>query len=1008
MKYKQKLEKWMFAFFVKKFKVTFLLTFLIAIAWIYSVTEIPKESMPVINLPMVTVNTIYDWIDAKTIDDEITEEIEDSLEDIDGISKYTSTSSEGKSSINITIDNTYDIDEVVSDIEDAVDWVSLPSEVEDPYIRQREFNSTEIFKLVLYAKDGEYSFNGLLAKAETIKKSTEWKTGIKEVAINTNTIFDVRIILDKDKLDILWLTIDNISSSIQNNNVDKPLWSYKIDNKNFDYRFTWEIVEIKDLLSIPVVKWDSIVTVWDISEMELYYWDDIVTKFWKYEDFWYNYISLDYSKYAWDNVFDVAWLAKWLIETELKKSEYKDINFYYTDDKAQDIMDDYSNLVKSAGITIFVVFLTLIFFVWFREATIATLLLPLAFLLSFVVVGYQWQTLNFITNFAFVLSFWIAIDTIIIIVEWASEKLREWFKPKTAILIAIKEFKSPLIIWTLTTLAAFIPILSLPGMMWIMLSLIPNVVFITLISTLLIALFITWTIFIAFSKNKTYYEKNEEREKVRPKEERELLKLEREWKHQLWEKKIPLRDRIFMKYSWVYKKSLKWILSRKRNRIISTLTPVLLLVFVIVTITPNLWFEIFPSWKNDKISMNITAPDWYEPNDMNNEISYLENTLSSTEEIDSYTLSVNSNKISVTMYLTPSEERMREDKRDNDELQKDLTKVVWNELKPNWYNVWVRASKRWRPSSSMPVWIKLVTQNQNNYEKLIEIAEDFENFLLNTSGISETSISASSSLWQIEFKVDESKAALMWVDEKTVMNMVSSAIRWKTVGSYKSSYDDHDIVLMIDDYKENLSPSDIENINLYIWWQTIKAGALITYDIKTSAPNIKRVDWYINVWVEADIVDAKQTQSLQTALNEFASSYNFPDGTTYQEWWENVENEDLINSVIRSVFVAFFLIFAVLVFQFNSFAQPVIILYSVFMALIWVNIWLWITWNPMSMPAWIWFISLMWIVVNDAIVYMDKINRNIDRWMEIVSAITNAWVSRLNPILVTTITTVAW
>jgi len=62
----------------------------------------------------------------------------------------------------------------------------------------------------------------------------------------------------------------------------------------------------------------------------------------------------------------------------------------------------------------------------------------------------------------------------------------------------------------------------------------------------------------------------------------------------------------------------------------------------------------------------------------------------------------------------------------------------------------------------------------------------------------------------------------------------------------------------------------------------------------------------------------------------------------------------------------------------------------------------------MSMPAGIWFISLMWIVVNDAIVYMDKINRNINRWMEMVSAITNAWVSRLNPILVTTITTVAW
>ena len=138
MKYKQELERWMFSFFVKKFKVTILITFLIAILWIYSVIEIPKESDPTVNLPMVTVNTIYEWIDAKTIDDEITEEIETTLVDIDWISNYSSTSSEWKSSINITIDNTYDIDEVLSEIEDAVESVSLPSEAEDPEVKQRD------------------------------------------------------------------------------------------------------------------------------------------------------------------------------------------------------------------------------------------------------------------------------------------------------------------------------------------------------------------------------------------------------------------------------------------------------------------------------------------------------------------------------------------------------------------------------------------------------------------------------------------------------------------------------------------------------------------------------------------------------------------------------------------------------------------------------------------------------------------------------------------------------
>ena len=116
---------------------------------------------------------------------------------------------------------------------------------------------------------------------------------------------------------------------------------------------------------------------------------------------------------------------------------------------------------------------------------------------------------------------------------------------------------------------------------------------------------------------------------------------------------------------------------------------------------------------------------------------------------------------------------------------------------------------------------------------------------------------------------------------------------------------------------------------------------------------------------------------------------------------------ELINSVITGVFLAFFFIFGILVYQFNSYGQPAVILYSVFMSLIWVILGLYITGNPLSMPVGVGFISLMWIVVNDAIVMIDKINKNLSKGMELKTSIVEWAVSRLNPILVTTITTIA-
>jgi multidrug efflux pump subunit AcrB len=116
----------------------------------------------------------------------------------------------------------------------------------------------------------------------------------------------------------------------------------------------------------------------------------------------------------------------------------------------------------------------------------------------------------------------------------------------------------------------------------------------------------------------------------------------------------------------------------------------------------------------------------------------------------------------------------------------------------------------------------------------------------------------------------------------------------------------------------------------------------------------------------------------------------------------------LIQSTIAAFFVSLFLAFAILVYQFNSFSKPAMVLYSIITALLWVNVWLWVTGNPYSMAFAIGFISLIWVVVNTSIFLVDRINHNIEKWVEIKRAIYEAWYARFKPIVISTLTTILW
>jgi len=1024
----KQLEKGFFTFWIENYKVSFLFLFLIVIAGLLAVIQIPKESNPDIEFGIISINTVYTWVNPADIDSIITEEIESEIEDIEWISSITSTSRVGISSITVELENGVSTRDVMTDIKDNIDTISFPEDVEDPSVREISGWSDLLFQALIYS-DQDLDFFTLNSKARQIQNDLEGTAGITEINIGSSwadgsaasdaSDYDIKVLVSKDKIELLWLSIANISNTLRSFNKNTPLWNYKVWDLNYDFRFSGEFDSIWDLENTIVTsQGSSLVRLKDIAQITKEYDESVIRSLWFYNDTWKSYVVLSVNKDAWDNIFTVSSSAKVAIEEYLaSKPWFEWFQVAYSQDLWEIIIEDYKNLWTTAIQTIILVFITIFAFVGLRESLIATILLPLAFFITFIVLNFAGFTLNFLTNFSLVLTLGIAIDTIIVIIEWAAERQKLWYSRKNAIIIAVRDLKSPLISGTMTTLVAFLPMIFLPWILGRFLSYIPITVFITLLAALMLSLTLATALFYKLSSKSKVFERDMRLEETLSDDEKEFLENDRIWKKEVLDNTRSLRGKVLDYLGEYYYTILFKLIDSKKSRLLSITVPFLLLILTFVFLSPRIGFTLFPA--SDEWVINISV-EWENGADEDSYAEYIpqiESVLSSYPEMDVYYISLSGNTISVNVELLDSNIREREWLRDVFTVEEEILDDLLF-LSSDWLLVEVATQANWPPSWP-PVWVKLVATSSSDIDSLKQVAGDFKTFLQNTPGTKNASISSGENPGQFVFRFDNQKLGFSWLNPDDILGEIRIYITWINAWSIASSLEDNDIVVSVWEFDERLNPTDILNlvINTRIW--DVRVGDYASFDFEPGLSSIGREDWNITISANSELNNDILPSEIQPLLIDFAQSYNYPPGISYQAWWENEENAELIFATIQSFLIALFLIFTILVFQFNSFSQPIIILYSVVLALLWVNIWLFVTGNPYSMTFGIWFIALTWVVVNDAIILVDRINRNLDRLVKYAwdkqleikdyeNALVAAGKSRLQPIIVTTLTTLFW
>ncbi|PID87704.1 hypothetical protein CSB07_00070 [Candidatus Gracilibacteria bacterium] len=1019
--------KGFFAFFVTKFRVSFLLIFLILVYGILSLITIPKESSPDIKIGLISIKTPYIGVNPIDIDRSITEKIEKEIKDIDGIKKIKSSSSVGFSSVIAELDNGVISRDVISDIREAIDNISLPEDAETPLISEISSSNELMFEVLLYGNRNKFDNFSLNSKAKKLQSLLEGKYGIVSINIGSADLklrggisdesdYELKVLLSKQKLESLGLNIGNISNIIRSNNKNTPIGNYIVGDLKYDFRFDGELANIEELKNIVIRgNGESFVKLGDIAEFKKEYKTDKTINylgFYNQKD--YNYISLVFNKEKGGSVFKTSKKAKEKLQEIIKNDkDFFGLELKYIKDMSELIKDDYKNLGSTAVTTIILVFITILLFVGFRESLIASFLLPLSFLITFIVLDILGLSLNFLTNFSLVLTLGIAIDTIIVIIEGASERLKLGYSRLNSILLAVYDLKAPLISGTLTTLSAFLPLMFLPGIMGKFLSYIPITVFSTLLAALILSLTVSSTLFLKLSRKQKTFHINESFENMLSEKEREYLAKDRQGKAKKTKNTLNIRERFLDFLGRRYFKLLLKMINSFRARLLSVILPIIFLLITFVLLSPKIGFTLFPATDEGVMDVFIKAKTGTDNSSLEKYVKVINNSLSSYPEVKVFKVSIRGNTIDLYIELFDKLERKEKSMRSLFEIERlvaDDLKV----LKSEGLKVEVETLKN-GPPGVKAVGIKLIASNNKYLDTLKQVSDDFEEYLRGIPGTKNVSTSSEDNPGQFVFKFDKSKLDFVGLVPDDILREVFAYTSGLKAGSIKSEYEDNNIKLLVSDFDKNLSPDDINNLVITTKIGKIRVGDFADYKFMKSLSMINREDGKIIISVEADNTKDFLPSEIQPKLVEFAKNYNYPKGISFEAGGENEENNDLIISTIKSFFIALFLIFTILVFQFNSYSKPIIILYSVVLALLGVNIGLYLTGNPYSMPFGIGFIALTGVVVNDAIILVDRINKNVDRLerhkkdtlkKDYLIAVSSAGKSRLQPIIVTTLTTI--
>lgn len=1011
--------------------------------------SLPRESAPDISIPLVIVSTPYFGVSPEDIETLVTQPIEKEISTIGEVKKLESSSFEGFSVIRAEFESGFDIDEALRKVREKVDKAEpkLPPDCEIPEIIELNFSEFPILSTTISGPVGLVKLKDI---AEDLKDEIEKISGVLEVKINGGMEREVKVDVDVDKLVHYNIRFDDIINSIRDENRNIPGGIIDVNSSSFLVRVPGEfekpyiiediIVKLKD--GYPIYVKDVAKVSYDFKERTTYArlnGNDAV--------------SIDVSKRVGENIIRIADEVKKVFD-EQQKLLPASIKFEITNDQSKEIRDQVKDLENNIFSGLVLVVAVLFFFLGVRNAFFVAVSIPLSMLLTFVVLQALGFTLNFVVLFALILALGMLVDNAIVIIENIYKFLEEGKSLVEAAKLGTAEVAWPVTTSTLTTLAAFMPLLFWPGIVGDFMYYIPATVIITLAASLLVALVINPVIASRFMKlehhsdvpqtltqkilhpfNKvTHFFVDVLLKKV-------LINYEKTVRYALGPVRVP-GQRVHRK-NWLGIGAI--ILFLILEMTIGALVPVWVsLLFsvaggiaIIFIFTNNrlkfIWgtfltllvitevygmfghgVEFFPTTQPPIIYVELETPIGTNLDETNKFSKKFEQNLlkMNNADIKNITTAVGSstnpfdaggstpNKSTITVKYVDYNLR---------EVSSLITTEKLRELLEKKPGVDVKFQLQQNgPPVGLPVNIEI---QGSDFKILGSLADRIKEKIKDVEGLVDLEDNFDEGKPEIRVNIDREKAALYGLNTGLIANTIRTAINGAEASKYRVDEDEYDITVRLAKPQRS-SIGNLQDLKMIFnndqgKTLSVPLSAIAEVTIGKGPGAVRRKDMERVITVSANAAEGYNGNDVLKAVQERLANFNLPPGYSISYTGQSEEQDEASAFLGRAFLIAILLIFMILVIQFNSMSQPLIIMSAVIISLIGVFIGLIVYAMPFGIiMTGIGVISLAGVVVNNNIVLIDYTNVLRKHGLSRREAIVSAGLRRFRPVTLTAITTV--
>ncbi len=1061
----------------------FVITIIILISGLYAYIDVPKESFPEIVIPQIYVGTAYPGNSPTDVEKLITRPLEKEINTITGIDKITSNSAQGFSALDIQF--TFDVtpDEALRKVKDKVDIAmsdpDFPKDLPaDPNVF--ELNITELVPVMNINLSGDFSLDDLKDYAEILEDRIEQLPEISKVDIRGVMDKEVEIQVDYLKAEAMQVSFNDIAGAIQQENVSISGGDILVDEFKRSVQVVGEFSSMKDIEDI-IVKSENLNTVYLRDIATVNFKEKEKESFAR--EYLKPVVTLDIIKRAGTNLIEASNKINAIIDHAKENELPASLSVSITNDQSDQIRSQVDELQNSIIFGVILVVGVLLFFLGLRNALFVGIAIPLSMFMSFMVLYSMGITFNIMVLFSLVLALGMLVDNGIVVIENIYRLMDEkGMSAFDAARYGVGEVAWPIIASTATTLAAFIPLAIWPGIFGEFMKYLPITLIIVLSSSLFVALVINPVFTVVFMKVGEpiirYKKVNlisgllagfgllfifgsfaAQTETADP-----LMGL-RIFGNILLVAGIlgflnayiltPATKRFqrgfLPRLESAYERFLSWVLGGRRPWFFFFGTGVLfVLSFVLLgAFTPKV--EFFPSNEPQYLNIFIEKPIGTSIDATNLVTEDIEKRVikvisgdqfkrenKKTGEMESFIVTSVIGQVGngtsdpsqgPQLGNTPHKARItvsfvkfqdRKGIRTNEVLN-----AIRDELR-NYPEAEVVVTKNEDgPPQGAPINIEIKGED---YDATLEYAYKTKRFIESRriAGIEELKIDVNKEKPEMPIRIDREKARRYGLSTAQVGDAIRTALFGKEVSTYKDGKDDYPINVR---FNENYRNNADALMNQKITFRDPATGrikqvpisAVATHEKSNTFSAIKHIDLDRVITIQSNVLEGYNANEIVADIEKELLNLYTPEGITWAFTGQQEEQEEQLNFLVKALMIALFMIFLIIVAQFNSTSTPFIIGFSVFFSMIGVFLGLVIfQMDFVILMTMIGIISLAGVVVNNAIVLIDYTNLIRERkrselnlpkdgklvFSDVTTAIVEGGKTRLRPVLLTAITTV--